>query len=494
MQAQQKALETSAHNIANANTPGFTRQRGVMATTPPWPVPSLNSSNIVGQVGTGVGIVRIERVRDEFLDVQRRKEITIQGQWSIRRDTLEQIEVIFQEPTENGLNSLLAQFWDSWQELSKRPESSAVRTTVKETAIALADALNHTYQQLEDLSQDLDSIIKIKVMDINSIATQIDRLNKQIKAARGAGFEPNDLYDQRDKLLDELAKIIDFRTEQFKDGTINVYLFNESSGDYTNRLVDGEEGHTNTLAVDNSGGTLVVEWASYTSAEPSGSAPNPGDDLGVSDDTTQRTISGGELKGLFDARDQLLSEYMDDLNSLAAGIINEINAVHRNGFDLNGNAGGDFFTGTGARDIALAGNIEANVSAIAAASYSPTVPGDGTNALKIAKLKSTNLYYDEATKELRSPVPPEVGNTTFDDFYRNLIARLGVDTHESERMVENQEALVEQLEKRKEGISGVSIDEELAHMIEYQRAYQAAARFLSTMDELLDTLINRMAW
>ena len=479
MQAQQKSLETSAHNIANANTPGFSRQRGVMATTPPWPVPSLNSSNLVGQIGTGVDIVRMERLRDEYLDVQRRKELGTLQQWNIKQDTLEQVEVVFQEPTENGLNSLMTQFWDSWQELSQDPESSAVRTTVKETAAALADALRHTSQQMEDLKGDLDSIIEIKVLDINSLASQISQLNDQIKVAKAAGFEPNDLYDRRDVLLDEVAEVIDFKTEDHGDGAISVMLYNEGAGDYASLLVDGVAGLANTLAVDAVSG--MVEWDSYTSTEPAGNLPVAGDDLGVSDSGTQRTISSGELRGLFDSRDNLVQEYIDDLDTFASELIDEVNTIHQTGFGLDGiTTGLNFFTGTDASDIVVNPVIDNDPTLIGSASTAAGVPGDGSKALELSNLRQDTTACG--------------GASSFDDFYRNLISRLGVDTAESQRMVENQEALVGQLEERRESISGVSIDEELAHMVEYQHAYQAAARFLSTMDGLLDTLINRMAW
>jgi len=493
LMAQKLMLDVAAHNVANANTPGFTRQRGVLETTPPLPYPSISSSNLVGQIGTGVDVVRVERLRNEFLDVQRRKEIHTQGQWTIKRDTLEQIEVVFLEPTDTGLSSLLNEFWNSWQELSKNPESSAVRTTVKETAAALADAIRHTYQQLNDLSDDIDSMIKINVQNINSLATQIDRLNKQIKVAKGAGFEPNDLYDQRDKLVDELAELIDFKYRVNDDGTMDIYLYNEKDGSYSARLVDGIEGHTNTLKTDDTSGKTVILWDSYTSAEPSLNTPAADDVLGVSDDVVKRAISDGELKGLFDARDVLLDEYMRNLDSFASGLINIINEYHKNGYDLNGNAGGEFFSGKGAADITISDNIESDVSRIAAALYSDTIPGDGSNALRIAELQSTRLFYDSSKGELRLPEEGETGNTSFEDFYNNLISSLGVATNESQRMVETQEALVDQLNNLKENISGVSIDEEVAYMLQYQRAYQAAARFMTTMDEILDTLINRTA-
>ncbi|HHX94693.1 MAG TPA: flagellar hook-associated protein FlgK, partial [Clostridia bacterium] len=427
MQAQQLSLETYAHNIANAETDGFSRQRAVLETTPPWPMPSINSSGMVGQVGTGVDVARIERLRDAYLDVQIRKEKGILGEWTIKQDTLEQIEIIFQEPTETGLNSLLTQFWDSWLQLSMNSEgtSSAVRTTVVETASSLCDALRHTKMQLGALSEDMDNIIKIKVDQVNSIAEQIDALNNQIKTLKTAGFEPNDLMDQRDLLLDELAGVIDFKFQENDDGTIDVNFFNTETGIYDSPLVDGAGGSFNTLKIQDDSAVLVKGSGEQT-------------------EEIEITVSRGELKGLFNSK-EMLDQYKEDLETFVANLITEVNAQHTQGYDIDGEPGQSFFWGEPAADfIEVNPNIKSDVSKIAAASAPDGGPGDGSNALAVSRLREKG----------------------FDDDYRNLISRLGVDTNESRRMKENQEALVGQLGERKESISGVSIDEELAHMIE----------------------------
>ncbi|MBC7336931.1 MAG: flagellar hook-associated protein FlgK, partial [Clostridia bacterium] len=184
-----------------------------METTTPWPVPSVNMPAGAGQIGTGVEVSLIERIRDTFLDRQIRNELATLGLWEQRRDALEQVEVVFMEPGETGLATLLGQFWDSWQELSKYPESMPVRTTVIETAQALAEALRHTYRQLETIRSDLNYLIKLKVDEINTLARQIADLNKQIVTIKAAGMSPNDLLDRRDLLLDELGKIVAIEVE-----------------------------------------------------------------------------------------------------------------------------------------------------------------------------------------------------------------------------------------------------------------------------------------
>ena len=308
MQAQQRALETSSHNIANATTPGFSRQRAVMATTAPWPVPSLNMPSGAGQVGTGVEVSHIERIRASFLDDQIRNELVKLGEWEQRADALDQVEAIFMEPTETGLNTLISQFWESWQELSKDPESSAVRTTVVETANSLADAFQHTHLQLSQLQDELGRLIDIELSQVNDLTSQIAALNKQIVNIKAADLSPNDLMDTRDLLLDELSKLVNIKVVEEKDGSATVYLRSVTgefdgedneireisnaflpiiSGEVSASLEIGDDdvlvwkgdgvGFSTTITVDEEEKDVEVEVINIT------------DKLGI----------GGELKGLF---------------------------------------------------------------------------------------------------------------------------------------------------------------------------------------------------
>ncbi len=478
MQAQQKALQTTAHNIANASTPGFTRQQTVMAASTPFPMPGMNREAGPGQVGTGVDILMIRRIRDAFLDTQIRAESASLGQWEVRRDALQQVEVIFMEPSESGLNTILSQFWNSWQELSKNAESSPVRTTVRETSIALAEAIRHTYAQLNTVHSDLLRTAEIRVIQVNSIARQVADLNTQIANIQQSGHQPNDLKDQRDKLLDELARIIPFTTEEILDpqtgretGAIRVILSATEQGSTGPRdLVYWREPAVLALQPDG-----IIHWQKLVSGEP----PDP---------PPQLNVTNGAMKGLATARD-LVTSYMKDLDVLARGLIDLVNQVHQDGIDLDGNSGHYFFTGTGAADMEVAPEIRGNVRKIAASTTGAA--GDGANALNIVALKSTRLRVsaDGSTLELAGP---GVGGTTFDNFYKDFIARLGVATNESTRMADNQAALLAQLEQRKEMVSGVSLDEEMANMVLYQRAYQASARVIAVVDEMLEVIVTQL--
>lgn len=496
MQAQQRGIYTTSHNIANANTDGYTRQRVVLAPTPAYPVPGMNHPGGTGwQIGTGVDSQETTRLRDAFLDTQIRRETGSLGQWQQIQDVLQQVEVVFNEPSDTGLSTLMSQFWAAWQELSKNAESSPVRTTVVETANALAEAFNHSYQQLTTIKNDIageNGLIALRVTDINSIAQQISDLNGQIKNIIAAGDQPNDLMDQRDLLLDRLSKIIDFEVEpniitvngkEVSDGQIKVKL-----GSSTNYLVEVDSNQSKINEIKSVNEKIYMESDASNSSEIK--------------------FKSGEIKGLQDAFIDV-NTYLNKLNTLARGLAENINSIHKEGYNLNGtkvdNTYKNFFVALTdpstdnitAGNIAVNSNIRNDVSQIAAAD-SIDGGGNGANALKIAQLQSRML------KEKDTSNPPDgIPDTlefvstgeqgvTIDDYYKNFTAKLGVDAHEATRMTTNQGVLVDQLTNRKESVSGVSLDEEMANMLQYQRAYEASARMITTLDSMLDKIINGM--
>ncbi|NLZ49750.1 MAG: flagellar hook-associated protein FlgK, partial [Clostridiales bacterium] len=203
---QQKSIEVTSHNIANANTEGYSRQRAEIQTTRPFGMPTLNTTAEVGQLGTGAEVSAINRIRDSFIDYQVRTETSTYGQYEAREKFLHEIESIFNEPTETGISTLIGKFFDSWQQLSKQANSSNARTVVAQQSAALADELNHTYTQLKNLKENASSLIRSSVFEINNLLNQLDQVNQQIIGVKIAGNIPNDLMDKRDLLLDELSK------------------------------------------------------------------------------------------------------------------------------------------------------------------------------------------------------------------------------------------------------------------------------------------------
>lgn len=627
LQTQQRALDVTGHNIANANTDGYTRQEAVIGAKNPYTVPGMNRPASPGQVGTGVQVEEIRRLRDGFIDIQVRTENKSLGYWEAKRDALQKVEVILSEPSDSGLRTVLDQFWEGWQELSKNPESLAVRSVVRQRGIAVAETFNHLDQLYRELQRDLNDNIKVKVQDINSIVKQIADINMQILPVEALGDKANDLRDKRDLLLDKLSKIVDIGVSENSLGQVNVTIGGRA-------LVSGKTA-SSLLARPNAAnnGYVDVVWAN---------------------DKQAASITAGEIRGLLEARGYtdpdgvftgIIPDLRNDLDIMAKTIVDETNKLHRGGYDLNGNQNNNFFkpfesgvyppAGTSfAQALQVDEVIVGSLNTIAAGNTPPDpgpppkpIPGDGANALKLAQLKhlqlvdltkgqstllstwKTKQYYATQSDGLTTvpytgatnilgggglfnltdfnpnaalllkqgdktitinitngsgadvltgagvltvndlvakingeasiqnmPLtaslvedPPasgkfylqvkatETGTSnvitveeknfkgaatfgwvnanvtgTADDFYRSQLGKLGVDSQEATRMADNQKLLVEQLEGRRAALSGVSLDEEMTNMIRFQQGYNAAARVVTVMDEMLDKIINGM--
>lgn len=446
LQTHQIAMNITAHNIANANTVGYTRQ-----------VPHLSQETIplrglfvpphLKNVGLGVDVDDIRRMRDRFIDLQIRQESRTGAYWNTIDKGLEQIEVIFGEPNEeSGLSQIFDRFWNTWQELAKSPESQASRVLVAETGSLLAQALNHTYAQLEVARQELNEKVAIKVQEVNTYIQQIYDLNQQIVRVAPAGGNINDYKDQLDVLVENLSKVLQVQVRENDNGTYTIVLQGRILANDRERSFLG-------LELDASGMNRVVL------------ENGPEVDF---------TYQNGELKAIFDLRDSIVPRYEQALDALALGLRDAVNAVHARGFTLEEPPvqGGAFFVGSGAKDLAVNPEILENPLKIAASLSG--APGDGENALAIAQLRGK----------------PIVEGSNPDDYYRGIISRLGVEREEAQRIAKNQEVLVEQLENRRESVSGVSLDEEMTNLIRYQYAYQAASILVRTIDEMLETVVG----
>jgi flagellar hook-associated protein 1 FlgK len=495
---QQATLDVTGHNIANANTPGYTRQVAAIQTTAPFAALSMNNVQ-PGQFGTGVMVGEIRRLRDEFIDMQIRDESQASGYWESLQTALDTVEVILNEPSDQGLRGVLDDLWESWQALVESPENESVREVVKQRGMAVADTFHHMYNQLSNLRLDLNSQVRTKVEEINSIAQQIADVNQQIKAITLSGQAPNDLIDRRDLLLDQISRLVDAQITVESNGMASILVGGAP-------LVMGVRTVSLGLNTDNKGMYKVV-WDLDPDSHPGSvvtGRPASSDDIEVS-------ITSGELLGLLEARGfaensklgqdrNLVPRLMDTLNQLAKAIVIDTNAIHRQGYSLNNingeNPDGiDFFNQDGidvndpnvewAKQIRVDDRIIADVKNIAAASSrtrddSGTAInfGDGGNALKLAQLKQS--------------LSGTLGPVTFDDYWRSQVSSIGVLAQEATRMVENQDTLLNQLELRRQATAGVSLDEEMTNMIKFQHAYNAAARYIAAIDEAIDVIINRM--
>lgn len=588
---QQKAIDVTSHNIANANTEGFTRQKAVIETTRPAYMPSLNNSMGPGQTGTGSQVSSIERIRDSFMDFQVRTETSTYGQYDARQSFLNEIEGIFNEPSDTGISTLIGKFFDSWQQLSKQPQSSNARTVVVQQSAALADELNHTYKQLEDLKKNVNEVTKNTVFEVSNMLTQINQLNEQIIGVKVAGNIPNDLMDKRDLLLDQLSQKfnitvdkrsfegIDVGTEEF-DGTTKTAIpkLIEAGNSANPKMLsyisdisgpDSDGAYTITyykkgnMSSEDNKVEMTVSGLSESDKEellqsrvlladkdgfaikPDGTPITNGTSVTPSDLKFQPL--SGTLKG-YSSVVKDIEDYMGQLNKLAKAIAFSVNAVH-SGMDSAGtvtypidplNPTGDYMpffvnseeaeynTDNTLRNLSnvlaaeskiTAGNISINKELIYDVmklktrthddqygyEISNSIDGetDGTRATAIAGLRDTLMSIqniDDTTtrasfingklKANGLGLESNISGMKIDNYFKDTVDRLGVQAQEAKRMVTNQESLLNSFEETRQSISGVSLDEEMANLVQFQHAYQANAKVIATVDELLDVVVN----
>ncbi|MDB5095596.1 MAG: flagellar hook-associated protein FlgK [Cyanobacteria bacterium RYN_339] len=467
LQAAQRQLDTASHNVSNADTPGYSRQRVEQTESQPM---GANGSFIAkagaGMVGTGVTVTQIARIRDMFIDRQVRAESAPLGEANIKSDTLKQVEDVFGEPTDHGLSAQMQKFFDGWHDLANDPANDALRVNLRQQSVNLAAGFQEINGNLVALRQDVNDRIGTTCADINGMTRQIAQLNHEIKSAIAAGQRPNDLLDKQDLLIEQLSSKVQINVaESPSNGGRSVYINGQP-------LVSDEHQFDLQAVPTLLNGFFTVEYA------PTGQGAQ---------------LAGGELKGLLDSRDLILSDtsatgYIKQINDLAAGLMASVNAIHMTGFGLRGITGETFFDGTDASDMVVNANIlndtqiSRGLDVIAAAATDPgsvsssAGVGDSSVAVAIAQLKNSKIMGG--------------GTFSFDDYYKGVVTGLGVEAQEATRKASTQETLVASVKDRRDQVSGVSTDEEMANVVRFQKAYAASARILSTLSDMLDTLIN----
>lgn len=562
MSAQQKALDVVSHNVANAHTEGYSRQRATMETTRPFGMPSMNNASGPGQLGTGVQISAITRIRDGFLDYQIRAESGISGLNQGREKYLRQVEGIMNEPSDAGVSNLIGKVFDSWNVLSLHPENSNSRTVVAQQSKALTDELNNTYNQLIKLKNNSQDIIRQNVVDINNTLDQIDGLNQQVISVKVGGNEPNDLMDRRDLLIDQLSLkfgiTIDKKALGGEDlkpddagGMENACLVSSDGKDevrkfsYVSSIVPkaippataqkpGEEGSyevtyykngdmssdknkvTRTMQLSDADYTSLDECRVIWSDKEGNAIKADGSEIVEGSSFTDLklfTPQKGELKGYMSVQADI-DKYINELNGLAKGIAFSINAVHSSESDASAD---DLLFFVNSKDPTIngetsinAGNISINedimkdVMKIKVGQGDIPGVGDGKRALAIAQLRDMRIDIqsidktttrDKFSLELDpvlgvETIKSNVNGMTIGGYFTGIVSRLASQTQKAKAAVKNQKSLLAGLEESRASISGVSLDEEMANMIQFQHAYQANAKIISTIDELLDLIIN----
>lgn len=391
LSAQQAAMYTTSHNISNANTEGYTRQRVNFQA-----INGLTSSRepggIIDTIGNGVEPGSVERIREQFLDVQFRKENAKTQYYGQRAEAAKQMEAILNEPSEEGLSHIFDQFWNSLQDLSVNPEDSGARSVVAQRAQAVADTFQYTASSLESVRDDLRNEMNVKQTEFNSLLDQINQLNRQIGEIEPHGHVANDLYDERDRLLDQLSSIADISVEYVESTgmpskvamgkatvTLNGYTYSDGK---KLALVNGSDYSVSHLKVQMNTDNNVTAFEFKNSKTVPVKHNIKAEDFKAT----------GQLKGLMEMHGYVLNDdttvegvytdTLDDLDTMAEAFIEEFNSIHKNGVDLEGNAGIDFFTGDSASTIGVEEQILTNKDKIAASLGGAS--GDGENAVELA--------------------------------------------------------------------------------------------------------------
>lgn len=608
LNAHQRAMGVTGHNISSANKEGYSRQKVEMNTI-------TNKHEKYGQVGIGAEVDEINRARDSFIDDRIMKEKSANSKWEIRDINIKHMEYIINEPSDQSIRKVLDEYWEAMQDLSQNPEDMSTRVSVRERAVALTNIVSSTYERFEALRKDFDQNIDVVANDINSSLRRLAEINGQIRRVEAGGGKANDLRDEFDLLTEKLSEMV------------NVKVI--------------RKGNEMAVAI---GGRTAVQGDTFKEISIRRDAKvNEGFAQLYWDDLDEPVlVQTGKLKGLMELRDEDTLKYMKYMDQLAIGLIDNTNDVNRAGFDFRGVAGGDFFesfetyeevrdinndkekeaaiykmrgnkvvedtkrplkqtmkvnndaTGTsevitvpysekGSFEIngvlvnydtekdslnniveninkAKAGIVASldpnnrlvlrgekeedyiiktlaqkegsflyemgilkegkeynyknvkdlenitedrkgsprekaafrmavainNVENIAAARGidtdgdgipdKPNPVGDGANALKMATIKSEKA----------------IGRFTYEEFFKSIVSDLGISSQESKKFLENQNILINNLEQRRQSTVGVSLDEEMAEMLKFQHGYDAAARYMKTVDQMIETVIEKL--
>lgn len=461
--ANQRALDVTGHNISNVNTQGYTRQM-ISNSASVYQNVGRSGNGSLMQLGFGVDVQEIRQYRDEFLDKKYRRENTMLGYWETRNTSIEELETIFNDTSEEGLQTVMDNFWNSWEQLSKPTGGLVARSLVKENAIAFVETVQTMDGLITSFRKSKNTEIVENIDRINEIAKRIAELNREILKIEANGAVANDYRDERNYLIDELS-------EKAKIQVIE--------GSTTNVLLEGR---------------MLVEGGRYEQIETIPDSENNGYvRLVWGSDGDRLEISGGSVMSLFESRDVLVKGFREKLNEFVKGLANEVNKIHETGYGLDGISGRPFFinkmdnSDTNIDLSTIAFNPELNDYDRIAAGEAADNFEDNRIALKITELRYSDFFSEngyETDEKLRK--------YTFDEFYRNIITDLGNKGREADTAVEAGKLLVDQIDYRRQSLSAVSMDEEMSNLIRFEHSYNAAARIVNAMDEMLDVIVNRI--
>ncbi|MBC8087007.1 MAG: flagellar hook-associated protein FlgK [Phycisphaerae bacterium] len=463
----QQVLQTIGHNIANAETPGYSRQEAVLS-------PNVATRMSYGMVGTGVHVQTIVRKRDILLDDGFRAANGQSGEADLRRDSLTAIENVFGEPSDAGLTSALDEYWNSWGDLASTPSSQASRAVVQQRGTQVAQLLNSYDAGLNQQRTYTLERMSNMVDDINQMAAQVAELNATITQMESGGGNASDLSDTRDALLDRLSSLAGVRTVPQNNSSITVIIGNST-------LVDGST--SRPLSLD------------LLPPIPAPTVPTPDIPIKLRLGNSVDALNpfGGQLRAMADLVNNGIPGIRSRLDTLASSLATSVNAAHTQGFvftgtTLPGTAAGNFFdpgsasAPVSAATLRLSTTVATDINAIAVSADAMAPLDNGVGKAMVA------LRNDATTVNYTYGTTSETGS--FLSFFRSTVTRLGLDVNEANDDSTVAGLLVEQADIRRQSVSGVNTDEELVQMLRVQQAYTAATKLIKTADEMLQTLLS----
>ena len=455
--AQQRAIDITGQNIANVNTDGYSRQRVDMQSIGGNTVPAIWS--VSSQVGQGVNADQVTRIRDAFLEARAQTEHATTANLTVQSDTLSQIEQSFQEPGTTGIQSMLTNVWTGWSDIHNNPTDPGARSQLLQRTQTLVAGLHTVAASLDGQWANTQDSLNTLMTDVNSSAKQVADLNQAIKRATDSNMPTNELQDKRDVLILHLADTVGATSVKQSDGTLSV-----SVGGTT--LVSGNS----PLQLKLSGATS----SAFATTNPP---------VIVTDPAGTPMSVGGTALGQLSALTSTIPRYQGQLDAIAQQLAGQTNAAHTAGYDLAGNAGKPMFDdGSGTTPVVLATITAANItlevtdpSQLAAASLSPAaaggvVSGDGGNADAMFQQRLTT--------------------TGVDSTYRKMIVASGVETATAAGNLATQTVVSTNVDSARDSVAGVSTDEEMTNMLQFQHGYQAAGKLVETISSMLDDLMN----
>lgn len=434
----QQALETTSNNVANASTPGYSRERSVLEAGAPVVFGSLS-------IGTGVVLNKIESLRDPILEIQLNQETQQQSFLNTELGQLQQIQAQFASAS-TGIGNDISNFFNSVQQLSPDPSNLALRQSVVTAAVNLATDFNASSNSLQSQRTNLNLNVVQSVGEVNTLTSQIASIDQQISNLQNANEDASVLVDQRTNLIRQLSGLVD----------LEVIPTDKS------------------ISLTTSKGVVMVSGSqSFPLATQLGADGTQRVMAGEQDIT--KSLTGGNLAATIQIRDNEIPDVLNHLDQLAAGLTMALNTANQGGFDLNGNAGGNLFTDppAGGSGAAAAMQVAMTDPSLVAASSDGSAGSNGNLAALAA-------VHDQAVTNGQSPL----------EFYSNLVFQVGSTTSNAAADADASNQILQQLQDQRGSVSGVSIDEEAANMVQYQTAYQAAARVVSTINALLSDAVN----